>query len=548
MRSGLSLFGVLVLLVIAGCSDGDGSQQVSLTIQTDSLPSGRVGVSYQVRLQATGGTPPYRWEVAAGQLPQGLSLSSDGLLSGTPQTAGDYQVTIRVSDSAGGTATRTFTIRITAEVAGREYFVSPSGDDSNPGTQERPFRTIGHAAQVVNPGDTVVVLSGTYQEAVQIERSGEEGRPITFVARGDVTLRTPTGGNFIGFRLRQGVSHIRLQGFKLHGFMWGISLDGSNSHIQIEGIEADGEGNGECGLHMTVGEHGNPWYGAVEHVTIRNCYFHHFRYCGIDGTPGPCNYIAISGVRCVDNGVEAGSAADGISIEMGDHIIVEDCESARNQGDGIDIDSRQGRPVSEVVVRRCRSYGNFFNGIKLWWGGRIENCLVYDNGNDALVLENGGNYEVFNCTVAFNRGGYALTAGYEGSVGELYITMRNNIFAFNGEPGNPIGVYFGQRVHLTADYNLYHSRDFSEIVAMFLQGRDFSRDDIARGVWTAASGCDAHAITDDPRFVNPSGRDLHLSANSPAVDRGTSEGAPNDDIDRHPRPQGRGYDLGAYER
>jgi len=58
-------------------------------------------------------------------------------------------------------------------------------------------------------------------------------------------------------------------------------------------------------------------------------------------------------------------------------------------------------------------------------------------------------------------------------------------------------------------------------------------------------------IDADPLFVNwepgPIAPDLHLTALSPAIDSGTSEGAPATDIEGNPRPQGDGYDMGAYE-
>src|SRR5215510_2133589 len=45
---------------------------------------------------------------------------------------------------------------------GATYYVSPTGSDSNSGTQDQPFRTIQRAADVVNPGNTVIVEDGVY--------------------------------------------------------------------------------------------------------------------------------------------------------------------------------------------------------------------------------------------------------------------------------------------------------------------------------------------------------------------------------------------------
>jgi len=55
------------------------------------------------------------------------------------------------------------------------------------------------------------------------------------------------------------------------------------------------------------------------------------------------------------------------------------------------------------------------------------------------------------------------------------------------------------------------------------------------------------AIIGDPKFVNPAGGDFHLREDSPAIDSGSSIDAPSDDFDGNPRPQGAGYDVGAFE-
>ncbi|MCK5175252.1 MAG: right-handed parallel beta-helix repeat-containing protein [Planctomycetes bacterium] len=71
------------------------------------------------------------------------------------------------------------------------YYVSASGDDSNVGSIDQPFRTIAKAATVIRAGDTCLIRGGTYHEAVVIENiRGSRDKPITFKAYGDeeVTL------------------------------------------------------------------------------------------------------------------------------------------------------------------------------------------------------------------------------------------------------------------------------------------------------------------------------------------------------------------------
>jgi hypothetical protein len=89
-----------------------------LTIGTTSpLPDGEVSVAYSKSLMASGGTPPYIWSLTSGTLPPGLSLSADGMISGTPTTiAGSpFSFTVQIADShsPANTAIKTFSIAVT---------------------------------------------------------------------------------------------------------------------------------------------------------------------------------------------------------------------------------------------------------------------------------------------------------------------------------------------------------------------------------------------------------------------------------------------------
>lgn len=56
---------------------------------------------------------------------------------------------------------------------------APRASDANPGTRALPFHTIGAAAKMVKPGDTVLVWPGLYREAVELTVSGTQDKPIT---------------------------------------------------------------------------------------------------------------------------------------------------------------------------------------------------------------------------------------------------------------------------------------------------------------------------------------------------------------------------------
>jgi hypothetical protein len=87
-----------------------------LTITTTSLPSGIVGMAYTQTLSGTGGTTPYTWSLASGQLPTGLTLSPDGTISGTPTAAGSFNIAVQLADSASQTVTQTLSLTITSSL------------------------------------------------------------------------------------------------------------------------------------------------------------------------------------------------------------------------------------------------------------------------------------------------------------------------------------------------------------------------------------------------------------------------------------------------
>ncbi|MCX6874843.1 MAG: putative Ig domain-containing protein, partial [Verrucomicrobia bacterium] len=83
------------------------------TITTPSpLPSGVKGTAYSQTLAATGGTTPYAWTIAAGTLPAGLSLSTAGVLSGTPTAAVVASFTVKVTGANSLFSTKDFGLTI----------------------------------------------------------------------------------------------------------------------------------------------------------------------------------------------------------------------------------------------------------------------------------------------------------------------------------------------------------------------------------------------------------------------------------------------------
>ena len=81
------------------------------------LPVGEVGVSYTASLGASGGATPYTWSIDSGALPNGLSLTSDGSVSGVPTTPGTFALTVKATDATNQYTTQGTTIKIAAALS-----------------------------------------------------------------------------------------------------------------------------------------------------------------------------------------------------------------------------------------------------------------------------------------------------------------------------------------------------------------------------------------------------------------------------------------------
>jgi len=88
-----------------------------LAISTSTLPGASVGSAYSQTLAASGGKTPYTWARSAGTLPTGLSISTSGVISGTPSAAGTFSFTVRVTDAAATAVTKSLSITVTTGTA-----------------------------------------------------------------------------------------------------------------------------------------------------------------------------------------------------------------------------------------------------------------------------------------------------------------------------------------------------------------------------------------------------------------------------------------------
>src|ERR1022692_3059795 len=97
----------LYLGVLTACGHAPANGPGALLIANKTVPDGVVQSAYNVTMVATGGQAPFAWTLDSGTLPPGLSLSPQGVISGTPPitdlnsdgTAKTYSFVLKVTDS-----------------------------------------------------------------------------------------------------------------------------------------------------------------------------------------------------------------------------------------------------------------------------------------------------------------------------------------------------------------------------------------------------------------------------------------------------------------
>jgi hypothetical protein len=108
---------VVLMVLISSCALLS-AQAPPLAVVEQPVPPLDAGIDYHLALRATGGAPPYVWSIATGDLPEGIALSADGVLSGRPTKPGTFSFTLKVEDSAhpGHSITKDFHLEVSASM------------------------------------------------------------------------------------------------------------------------------------------------------------------------------------------------------------------------------------------------------------------------------------------------------------------------------------------------------------------------------------------------------------------------------------------------
>ncbi len=404
--------------------------------------------------------------------------------------------------------------------AGNTYYVSVTGNDSNSGTIEKPFRTIQKAANIVAAGDTVYVRGGTYKEKVTAKNSGTVDNYITFSAYpGETAI---VDGSGIPLASDSGViyilnkSYIKITNLKvINSAAMGIVVDTGN-HIIIEKNHTYNTVSSGIGIrHVT-----NMIVDGNEVILACN-----------DGDGEMISVASSAFVDITNNKVHHGGpgtvGGEGINVKNGSHdVLVQGNQIHHNSRVGIYVDAYLNHTYN-VFIDRNSVYSNR-SGIAVAseHGGElndifITNNLVYQNVRGGIMIGDWGighphNIYIINNTVALNKnGGIALWDS-----GSTNIFVQNNILSQNSDftiqaTGLPLS-------ETTITNNLL---------------------DGYRNLSTEVRG--TNYIEAGAKFSDATNSDFHLLPTSPAIDTGTTVNAPAQDFANQTRDAH--IDIGAYE-
>jgi hypothetical protein len=497
---------------------------------------------------------------------------------------------------------------MSATRSAHDHYVSPQGDDTGPGTWNRPWKTIQHAADSARPGDTVYVREGIYRELVTVSRSGSRtGGYITLQnfpgerAVLDASTLTPPSDTWSAFFLVVNQSYLIIKGFEIRNLVAtlpgqepaGILIDGHGSNIeildnQIHDIRVIRAPGLACDPDSCNG-HGIAIYGenaslSLNHILISRNEIH-------DLKTGWSETLTLDGNvedwRVVNNTIHHN---DNIGIDAAGFYgfdpdpntdYARDGEIRGNLVYGIDT---TGNPAYQ---NPDGTYSQFASGIYVDGGSRIvveqndshENDLGIQvasenpgHVSDRVTVRNNLIYRSVNVGIAI--GGYDPTVGgtsntnivnntlYENDTlnagfGELFIqsnvtgcAFKNNLLYANSQ-GLFISNYvpFGSdSTPVAVDYNLYFSDDGAS------QSGWMWNDIYYLGYenYLAASQNDIHSPYADPRFVERVANPpiLRTREGSPARDAGADLGTAivgAYDFSGNPRLREKHIDIGAYE-
>ncbi len=481
--------------------------------------------------------------------------------------------------------------------------------DTNPGTSASlPWLTIHKANRTVTAGDTVIVKAGIYHDWIAPSASGEDGHWIVYksepeheaILDGMVELDSVIddnanwiqdnsyGGNVWKIKL---ISSAFCEAWRDSvrmpypfpypcdslEFAPGLSFVDSDGYLFVWLKEAnDIPTNHHWQITLKSGVWIATFTGDIDkYVEVNGFVVRNYGLAGIS--------VQRNHVRIIDN-ISFNNGRAGIGVTFCNHVLVQGNEAYHNctgigfsqgitaygvTGHNIIFSSNiSHHNLDGADSTHCGTDGcGFLLDTSEPNGGAIFiNNVAYNNQSTGFGVYK-SNYGYFINNTSFNNGlkskwvsEFHVISTPEGTSNNLI--FRNNIFAARSKHpyvGSIKYPYKAPPENVFFDHNLYYARDkdsTSEIIEMTITGADttlrLNLEAFQHLYFPSDTGniplhWSESSMVDCPLLLDWKNGDFKLEANSPAIDHGDSTKAPKVDFYDTPRPQGAGYDIGAYE-
>jgi hypothetical protein len=596
----------MVFVLLAGSAPA--AAQVSVSISPPAVTLATMAVQPFTATVTGSSNTAVTWQVNGatggnstnGEISTTLLNTSDEALYLAP-SALPGSTTTSVTAVSVADPTQSATAVVTLELPSRSgitYFVSTAGSDSNPGTYELPWRTIQHAANTVQPGDTVEVEAGTYSEIVTMVTSGNATQGyITFTNYPGQTPAIDGTGLTIGsgdtglINMKGSFSYIVIQGFEIRNFTIskkkqvpvGIDFEGSGSNIEIlnNHIHNIVQTMSSCANANALGiaVYGSQAPTAISNLTLSGNEVDH-------NTTGCSENVSLNG------NVQYFVASSNL-IHDGDNIGLDNIGYEGTSPDPNYDQTRDGwvfgNSIYNITSTTNPVYRHQVGADAYYCDGctrvLVERNLIHDCDLSELASEHASHvssYVLFrnnviyrSLYVGFSIGGYSGSVGgtdhciivnnslwddgtYKSQgLGELQIQYyaTNNTIENNIAYATPNGYLLydfttSEPLPAVLNYNLY----YSTVGAAYSNWKWQAKSITGFSTYQSQSAQDAQSLFADPQFVNnvTSPYNLDVLSASPAVNAGTNLGPDIVglvDFNGNPRTNAAGQiNLGAYEQ
>jgi len=388
----------------------------------------------------------------------------------------------------------------------------------------RPGELIKSAILNLLPGDTLLFRAGTYTDGeIWLRDAGFGGTPGNYK-----TLKAYPGEKVIidsrrGFIVNGGAGYLRFEDFTLIN----ASIRGGGPNIQIR----------NCDLLGNIGF--GAWELSGDSMMVENNRF--VLTSGRSGTMSHPIYLKKGDNQVIRNNfIDATRSVGGYGIHVyaGDHVddnsknlLIEGnyIRSSRERSGILLTKNRDGVIIRNNVIEDCREYGIMLKN-------EVTNIEIYHNTIITPSLDE----------LPFIWEGDRAHIDVEVQNPDIKIKIMNNIFYYSGPDDNRKWFHI-QVAQATWPLGIEVTNNlYAPGIAPKIRLMGPKRSGHWETILATFPDLDIKAVVSDPAFISLSDTNHSLMPKSPAIDAGVDLGL-SYDKDGHARPQGQGYDIGAFE-